>query len=90
MREAWWSRTGLTLELAYSTYSRQELIDALTYWRVEGEEKQAAQGGKAGGQQSRAQTQSAFEHLRSQKKPRGATPDGRQGTDRPADARGHR
>ncbi len=49
MRQIWWSRTGLTLERARALYDPQEFDDALTFWRIESEER-SSKGGSGGGQ----------------------------------------
>ena len=63
MREVWWSRTGLTLERARASYSEQEFEDALTFWRIEAEERNARSGGSGGSVQDPESVDAAFAAL---------------------------
>ena len=45
MRQVWWSRVGLTLEAARALYDPQEFTDALTFWRIEAQERNSRSGG---------------------------------------------
>lgn len=59
MREIWWSRTGLTLEAARAAYDPLEFADALTFWRIEAEER----GARAGTGQDPESVDAAFAQL---------------------------
>lgn len=59
MREVWWSRTGLTLEKARSLFDPTEFADALTFWRIEAEERNS----KSGGGQDPESVDAAFAQL---------------------------
>lgn len=62
MRTTWWKHVGLTLEQARALYDAQEFADALTYWRIEAEERNSKSGG---GQRSQdpAAVDAAFAQL---------------------------
>lgn len=61
MREIWWSRTGLTLERARALYDAQEFADALTFWRIEAQERNSKSG--SGGGQDPEAVDAAFARL---------------------------
>lgn len=63
MRTTWWKHTGLTLEQARALYGAQEFADALTYWRIEAEERNSKSGSGKGPAQDPAAVDAAFAQL---------------------------
>lgn len=64
MREAFFSRLGLTLEQVTALYSNQQIADILTYYRIESEVRAAERGEPAGANDA---TEAAYERAKAAK-----------------------
>lgn len=63
VREVFFTRLGLTYEAATRVFSTQQIADALTYWRIEGEVRHAqANAPSTSGQ--RDATEAAYQRAR--------------------------
>lgn len=83
-REAWWTRTGLTVEQARALYTHADFERAMKLWEIEAA---IANGGNSssGSGQSAEDTEAAFQKLRAQGVPDAIDP---HGDHSPADDRG--